>query len=1577
MSSFLDNEARGDWGGLKGAEYHLLYALWLLLRGAAAHVAFYQGNDILARPAPPPSAGNPSDEPPLVSMRVQHLNEDVWIQLKSTESQWTRSDFLPAQVAEDNLLKNFICNAVQSQRAGRTWRAQLVTQGFVSRQRLEEFLEDPTQTPDLNSRLNEIVERSRIALEAAGFVGEDVTQERLRELALSVLAQLAETRPKSRETLESGIESALVSRCYNLEWAGQVSHTLLGALLADSAVGPAAARVYDLDWLSGVAGFDLKSGAMFDENPVTACAEAVRRALPQGWNADYFVPRRRLEEAFRQFLITRETVFVLVGPSGSGKTWAAVDLSTRMLDGQARLFIPGSSLHRPVELSALAARHLRPLTAAADWSDEQLLRRLQGAAQVQGQGPLVITVDDLLVPAGNADMFAHDLASLADQCRVFGAKLVLTCQRQAWELYQLWRHIPASEIFTFDVEEVSSPTQAAGLRRTASYSFLLGDLTPDELTAVIHRRLPPERAARAALLLRARSFAALRNPYFLARYLEQHGEHLAEANEAPAPVSVNELLDTRVEQALSSIGPSLGFSADDLRPAFHSLVDGLCHARPGGLSYRQALDAVSPHLGDQGGNFITELRRGGLLTAVGPLNIAEPPVAERFFARRLAEQSSRLSEICERLRPETDAGVAAALMRGVVADPIALAEALLTGDKRWTKAIADGLAQCEPNDYRVLALTAALMRSDPEKIFIEEAGDALGQLASRRRRSWRLAAGMYYSSDPSERYRGEYVLGVAMEFDPVRAAAPIRLKLARAARTPDFFTPDREKRAKLLRGALDPLRLIKHEASARVGRRLIEMYGPLAGRGETDLNYKFLEDIDRARGRIALYGDGGELNTLLDELTAADRLVRYRAACALRGPVIEQPARVQHALCSALRREDEDAATVNRLLLAAYPLVSAAPDYYLNVLGESHLTRWEQPMASTSQVLGHLGDMAARHPADVYRLLPRRLDAYPPQERALMSEILSYAWWRCAEHVSEAATHLAVLAEPDLADVPGDYIPFALRGAAVAQLGLMCLGHEAADELTGAQIFYPHWGLIFTYVNTRRFVRRHAAELLSREGYERLRETLISCVREAEPTNIYVLREALRQSVFRCSVLCLEMLTHFAAAMPDPLPLLTAVPRDWRSLQMARKLLEVGRRDQSLINLAREVCEEVMHGTTTVQAFSEREMCLAELAVIGDDPHAALEEHRAATRDNVFDTDGKARGLARLIDHHPEDTLSLLDESIGEQGDQLILYHWEDLTSSWRALLLARIYARMFDYRPITPSEAGELCEQVLAAVTSLPDSPRRQEYLDVYGAIRSWLRGSVIPSPSLPETPPTLLRQSHAFAVSVLQRAYDSVAQSDDFTWLDDELGNRRGWMETEYTFKDGTLATRGSWSHLNYVYPAARLALVAIGQRCGRSDPAAQLLRERGDVNELVSGYSHLFNPLENDEEDDSQRQAQEDAATAFREQLERTPRDETMWHWYGEALLHLGRFDEAEDALRRCLSLPSCDDGRRAEVMYDIARARARRGREDECRSALEESARLRPIDREHAVADRDLASVRGRDWFQALVEVRRGE
>src|SRR4051794_10621787 len=82
MPSPLDDEIRGDWSNLKGAEYHLAYALWLLVCRNVESVSFYRGNDLLTNLIPPPV---PEEIDSIVpAIHAQMMGEDEWIQLKAT-----------------------------------------------------------------------------------------------------------------------------------------------------------------------------------------------------------------------------------------------------------------------------------------------------------------------------------------------------------------------------------------------------------------------------------------------------------------------------------------------------------------------------------------------------------------------------------------------------------------------------------------------------------------------------------------------------------------------------------------------------------------------------------------------------------------------------------------------------------------------------------------------------------------------------------------------------------------------------------------------------------------------------------------------------------------------------------------------------------------------------------------------------------------------------------------------------------------------------------------------------------------------------------------------------------------------------------------------------------------------------------------------------------------------------------------------------------------------------------------------------------------------------------------------------
>lgn len=766
--------------------------------------------------------------------------------------------------------------------------------------------------------------------------------------------------------------------------------------------------------------------------------------MPGGWNEDQFLHREHFQGALKLFFNAPETLFVLVGPSGRGKSWIANDLALRILKDRIRLLVPGHKLIANADLASIVAESVRPSASAADWTNEQLFKRTLAAAKRKNDGPLIVIIDDLVPPTSGVDVFIKKVVGFVNECRENGIKLFVTCHQQVWELYHFADALPSDHLFL--IERGFSSEKISDSQR-ATYSFLLEELSPEELTQVVKRRLPETAPESSSFLLRADQFSILRNPYLLARYLDQHAASLSGGPRTPIPVDVNDVLDTRVAEALKKVAASLSLSEDDLQPALDLLVSALWPKRVEGLPYGDASQVLRSKLGDQTSLFLTEMRKNGLVTATGNVNLAEGTVIDRLYAKYLValEKDSLVAE----LKPESDSGVVIALMRGVVSDPVILAEQLLASDRRWVMAVSEGLAQSPVTDHRTVAMLAGLLRSDPRHWILSEVGEAFGQLASRDDRTWKTAARMYFSGDASEQSCGEYILSAAMEFVPERVAAAARLRLCRAARVRGFFQKEKKKRSGIIRGALEPFRGINHLRAADLAQRVIQRYVGLSQGLDDDEKYRFFEDIDRARGRIALHGKANELDNLFRELKSDDGLARYRSACALRAIVFDQPLIVKEHLCEALLRPDEDGRTLNRVLLACYPLISADPELLLDTLKASTLTNWDIPTYTAGQVLGLLGDLATKYPDEVHALLPAQFDSFHPEWRAFLSEMHAYAWWRCAEKIPEAVDHLNSLNTPNLANLPNEFVPFAYRGAVIAQLGSMCIGHASAESLTG------------------------------------------------------------------------------------------------------------------------------------------------------------------------------------------------------------------------------------------------------------------------------------------------------------------------------------------------------------------------------------------------------------------------------------------------------------------------------------------------------------------------------------------------
>lgn len=463
------------------------------------------------------------------------------------------------------------------------------------------------------------------------------------------------------------------------------------------------------------------------------------------------------------------------------------------------------------------------------------------------------------------------------------------------------------------------------------------------------------------------------------------------------------LLDWRVNDALGRVAIELTCSVDDVQPAFAALTERLWEVRPEGLTHGRALAPLREEFGEHGGEVLAALRKAGLLTTVGAVRLAEPLVADRLFAKRSREHlRAGEDDYLQGLRPETDAGLVVALLRGIATDPVRVAEKLLDRDWAWSSTVAGGLAQCRPDDWRILALVSTLATSNGDQASSDDTYRALGQLAARAGRAWKWVAEMFLGDLAKKWRRGAHALARATEYVPGRVETAVRARLARIPAVEETFS-EREKRIRwLTNDALDPLRGINHSSAAQAGERILRRYSHLGGRdGDRNRDWHFVDDIDYARGRIALYGGEGRLATLLQKLAAESNVTRYRAAHALRTVVIERP----EVVCDALLErpgEERDWVVLGRLLLASYHLIEPYPDQLLAGLQRSIAFNFREPLATTGQVLVLLGNLAGKRPAEVANLFPPRLEAHEAWTRAFLSEIFAYAWWRCGEHVADA-----------------------------------------------------------------------------------------------------------------------------------------------------------------------------------------------------------------------------------------------------------------------------------------------------------------------------------------------------------------------------------------------------------------------------------------------------------------------------------------------------------------------------------------------------------------------------------------------
>lgn len=691
------------------------------------------------------------------------------------------------------------------------------------------------------------------------------------------------------------------------------------------------------------------------------------------------------------------------------------------------------------------------------------------ASCVDGRGQFLIAIDELTVAESGSERLVRDVIRLIDEAEAMGAKLVLTCNQQLWELLQMPIQDASRRVFSFGTDDALESSRSAVASRTEGFSheaaralpvsFRLGPLTVDELDAILERRLPPKRLAAVKRLLHDDRFVILRTPFYLDSYLTQHlDEH--DVEEAPTP-NVDGLLDGRVELVLRQCARRRRQTIEDLLPEFDRFVQELWKSRPLGVTYRLACEIM-------GGDVVADLREAGLITTDGRVRIVERLVEDRVFARLALGQIAAGDDLASlELIPDQDHSVVSAMLRSANS-PVELAQQLMAHDRAWQRTVANGLAQVTRPDERILAFLSVMDRPRRDTFAEMTGARALGLLSAQDHRAWRWVTQMFLSDRLAERHLGELALSYAIELAPRRVEAALRVRLARA-----LCAADREERDYWLKGLLSPLLGVRDRHGAAVGRRVLARY-------ETALSPDGNGDIDAVVGKLAFYGDQDEAARFIRDLGSDDIAVRLRAARAVGSMVLENPGRFAAEICAALRSE-RDPDVLSNLLWFSHPLIGAHAADLLDALEGRDWTQ-EHPRVVGS-FLALLAEVCPKDPARVRALLPNDLSTLGATDRAALSGIFAYASWRCAQNEPSARERIATLIAGIYYGASADVRTLALRGAAIARLALVA--RDAGVQIEGGEpdpaIFGLAHGLVIQ-VNTTPFVRRCAEKLRGVRG---------------------------------------------------------------------------------------------------------------------------------------------------------------------------------------------------------------------------------------------------------------------------------------------------------------------------------------------------------------------------------------------------------------------------------------------------------------------------------------------------------------
>ena len=1540
----LEKEVQGDANNLKGTDYHLLYVMWIVIVEGSCSAAFFLGNDLLAKPVWPLSPVSEDSQSAAARVYQSSENLDIWIQLKATHSNWSLSKLL-----DKSLLRNFVLNSLLSDAVGRKWRTKLVTTALIDRSEIEAFISDPYSKPNINAKLERLIEKLHTDLSAEARSSDIPSRSEITERACKILGQIAECQTVHREVIVAQLRERATRITVDAQVTEGVLQQAYGAILMDAVRNEGEPRTYDQDWFHRVTGTDLSKSAEPEQSIPHLCDEQVRRHLTNAIRRIPRVQRYALERALNQFVDSEASVFILEGRSTTGKSVATSGwLSGR--NGTTRLVIPASCLAIGDRLETIVGR---AIPAIATDGAKLALRRLVAAAN-SNLGPLILVLDDLRPSIEHRKEYAAMIARISDEANSLGIKLVFTCQSDF--VTNLNPFVRMDRHFIYRLHRDDS-------REATISSYVLGDFDDDELLALANELILEDRLAEQLFLkLRDPSLNALRNPSLLAAILVDEDGNPTVANDFTT--SIGDAAEKRRSLFIAAAAADSGHESYEVETTFACLLEFLWETYPNSVPRGKIMAQIGQRLDDVGRQCLTSLYHTGGLNDNRPEKIADRSLWARSLSQYLHTSGVSAHRIHESLSYELDQDLVAQFV-ATAEDSIACAEDFIALDDQWCGAVAQGLVFCDSNDVRIFAMLKRLSRLSND----EYVHSAIGRFALRSLEGKAWLRRLFLSEVRSDRFSAGFALWFAFQYAPdtVRKLVQIRVRLVSKRLSPSIWIRHKKDDTRdYMAEALESLGNTTHKPTALRQRAILEGIKPqvesiLLGIEDNDARAvhtdKLLQTYDAVYGQLTSVSGEDQFNQLLTAFGSGSHITLARSINVSARVSSQYPQFVKSLLLETIATCSFPL-VLSRALWYSYNLLQSDADAVLEAFRRNRKSIWAS-YETTAAALSLLEEAASIRHDQVSELMSDWTDGESVKRVALSSDLACLVHFRC--HLASGEIDITSIESAlRLSQTWEEGLEFhRCRTAIVLWFLEFCIPTHSTNFPLIHRIGYRKYGSDFFAPYVHPWVRDLAIEKVEQSRIEQLFGLLSAMTHAAKS----IIRDPLDK--FRLHTSYILERDSIGAAMellsvqPHLWSKIENLGSDWQQLYAAKKLLKKGHRSEGIVTFTLNECER-KHRSSTPQASSERSDCLAMIAKFAPDrvPSPGHEKNGIA----AFLTGGldRAKTLAALLDSNDRELLANLESFIQSKRDLSAVRGWHKYAEGWKSIAISDAFNRSFEFRRMGVADSKFHLRTVIAALEVLPNSKLQSEYLDLYRGILSRFDGEIQIEVDESATRGALHR-SHILAAKIVATADEVLSLATLEAYLSDCHGR-----VDDHSLKlndDRTLSNGEGTKHfVTFFFPAVRFALAAVGHRARITDICHDwgMARRKAElaVKEIVIPSIPAGEELKK-------------AISKLQKLNEEIPNQDAICATLGLLLLTDNDLDAAEQFLKEALALASCGTGRRVQSHCNLACIYARKSSPTKCEAELRTAMNKGQIDKDWIENEKDLDKFRAKDWFIQLI------